>query len=216
MIVVASSSARRIKAGVQLRGNRTRLIRRYVVRLTRSFCLRHHERVEHVWMVCVPARLVASLEKVRPSTRRCNEPEWCFAVLLSYSGFPSSRSHEKNVWCSWADRFMSWNVSGSLPLYWIKRWYSAPRNNAHGFFQTLHSFVPVTGVVESSPFEDRQLFPQLLPPPVPLFNPCMLDEEGNDSDEDDSVFAVEELLDSLPFNIGVKWLIDTCSMKEVP
>jgi hypothetical protein len=31
----------------------------------------------------------------------------------------------------------------------------------------------------------------------------MLDEEGNDS-EDDSVFAVEELLDSLPFNIGVK------------
>ncbi len=136
------------------------------------------------------------------------------SILLSYSGFPSSRSHEKNVWCSWADKFISWNVNGSLPLYCTKRWYSAPRNKAHGFFHTLHSFVPVTGVVESIPFDDKEF--------VTLeFNPfivvVVVDDDDDDKVIDDiSLLFIKELFDSFPFKIGVKWLIETCSINDVP
>ncbi len=160
----------------------------------------HHELIEYVWMVSVHAKHVASLNKKNFNMNKSLE------TILSYSGFPSSISQEKNVWCSCADKFISWNVNGSFPLYCVKRWYSAPRNNAQGFFQTLHSFVPVTGVVESIPF-DKPLVPLELSPP--LVND---DEDGKDK----SLLINEELLDSLPFKIGVKWLIDTCSINDVP
>jgi hypothetical protein len=31
-----------------------------------------------------------------------------------------------------------------------------------------------------------------------------------------SLFVKEVLFDSFPFNIGVKWFIETCSIKDVP
>jgi hypothetical protein len=59
--------------------------------------------------------------------------------------------------------------------------------------------VPVTGAVESIPF-DKQLFPVELLFPLPLLQPLINDVDDNDK----SLFVNEELFDSFPFKIGVR------------
>lgn len=177
-------------------------------KFTRHFSLKHHELIECVSMVFVHATLFASLKIIKKEVLLFFLLLRHYYFVLSYSGLPSSSSQEKNVWCSWADRFMSWKVNGSLPLYCVKRWYSAPRKSAQGFFQTLHSFTPVTGLIESMPLV-RQLLPlELL---LPLLHPFVNDDDGTESE-----LLADKLFESLPFKIGVKWLIETCSIKDVP